>query len=774
MNYLLAVQNRKFTKTVVTGLLLALVVSTVGAVSAFNTPADYPQNVEWNWVKNAGTNCVNATGTDLYEWEVAITNHGPGTMDILYGAFQDDEAGCGATTRHPNPSRLQISGKNTFNEGESGNFKIAYDATNMDCGRVQVDASFREKIDNGREDTSLFLGMVINFGQNCGGETTEGNQEGDVQGKPEIVKTVRNITAHQNEFVNETEANPGDVVEFKLAVKAKDGKVNNARVHDDLPERLSLVSGSVYRGDTKLSDSLEINLGDFNKDQVRNITFKAKVAEANRFGDGRTGLENIAKVQSNNGEDRDEAHVVVRREVRQEITPTPTPTPTPTQQNGKIKIEKHVRRANTNENYANSVTVQPGAEVEFLLEVITTDGRVTDAYIRDQFPSRLHFVSGSIRVGNDVRPDDLSKIHLGTIEAGHVNQRQVTFRARVAQSNEFADGSTTLTNVGVAKSNQGDDDDDAHVIVSKQSTIPNIKIGFDKKARNVSDGQSQFSDVIYADANETIEFELSLNVFQGTLNNVVVWDQLPERLNLVPGTIRVNNDARPNNLGHIEVASVLSAGSLRTITFRATVSDTSTFSFGETTLVNTATVTHTDGSVTDYAWVKVQRQGNVNLVLSKLAFNTSKGKDATRQAADKGDYIDYVLTVENRGNTPALGFVIEDNIADVLELADLVNSVGATLDANKVLRWPGMTIPAGSKVQKSFTVRVKTAFVSESDFVMSNVYGNMVNVHVRKIPYEAPPTGNTTSISLSLALLMAASFAFVRQSGISFKLKGVK
>ena len=85
-----------------------------------------------------------------------------------------------------------------------------------------------------------------------------------------------------------------------------------------------------------------------------------------------------------------------------------------------------------------------------------------------------------------------------------------------------------------------------------------------------------------------------------------------------------------------------------------------------------------------------------------------------------------------------------------------------------------MTIPAGSKVQKSFTVRVKTAFVSESDFVMSNVYGNMVNVHVRKIPYEAPPTGNTTSISLSLALLMAASFAFVRQSGISFKLKGVK
>ena len=181
-------------------------------------------------------------------------------------------------------------------------------------------------------------------------------------------------------------------------------------------------------------------------------------------------------------------------------------------------------------------------------------------------------------------------------------------------------------------------------------------------------------------------------------------------------------------------------------------------------------------SMTDTASVTVIGRvlgGNIDLLQSKRAFNQTRGVDATTVTAQSGDIIVYTLSVENRGNQAATNFVVEDDIRDILELAELTSFGDATFNLGLYkLSWPAVTVPAGSKVDKVFTVRVRSAFPSASDFVMTNFYGNRVDVRVPRVGGEfiAPKTGATLALSLLFASLTVASYA-LRKEKFRFKLR---
>ena len=104
--------------------------------------------------------CVPAGGQ--YRWTAHVTDAGPTRMHAVTFAAFNREPGCADTIANPR-GWLTATGKDSYLPHESGEFTMTYDPSKMDCGRVQLDASFID--DNGKEH--LIFGTVIDYGKVC-------------------------------------------------------------------------------------------------------------------------------------------------------------------------------------------------------------------------------------------------------------------------------------------------------------------------------------------------------------------------------------------------------------------------------------------------------------------------------------------------------------------------------------------------------------------------------------------------------------------------------
>lgn len=151
-----------------------------------------------------------------------------------------------------------------------------------------------------------------------------------------------------------------------------------------------------------------------------------------------------------------------------------------------------------------------------------------------------------------------------------------------------------------------------------------------KQGRNLSDGISTFSDVVVADPNEIVVFQIRVtNSGSNLLTSVLLKDILPSRVSfnwniIVDGNPIVGGDG--GLLGSGLNLGDLSAGQSKIVSFQVKVSDVSQFSYGQVQLINTSTATSNNGATaSDSAAICVTRRQVSSVSYGNLASYISTG-----------------------------------------------------------------------------------------------------------------------------------------------------
>ncbi len=169
------------------------------------------------------------------------------------------------------------------------------------------------------------------------------------------------------------------------------------------------------------------------------------------------------------------------------------------------------------------------------------------------------------------------------------------------------------------------------------------------------------------------------------------------------------------------------------------------------------------------------------LILSKTARNDTKDIDnADGTVASAGDRIVYTLSTKNTSKGTTINdYVVEENLIDILQYADIENLSDGKLDEFGIVRWPKVNINPGQTLSKQIIVKVKNPIPSTPisasdpgsfDMKLTNVYGNTVNV---KLPpnivktteiatTSLPNTGPGETMTIGFVVIVFAGYFFMR------------
>lgn len=170
------------------------------------------------------------------------------------------------------------------------------------------------------------------------------------------------------------------------------------------------------------------------------------------------------------------------------------------------------------------------------------------------------------------------------------------------------------------------------------------------------------------------------------------------------------------------------------------------------------------------------------LILNKKARNiTQQIQNANGTTARAGDTIEYTLSVTNRAKTERKNFVIEENMEDVLEYADIIDASGATFTSNpvKMLTWRAVNIKPNETVNRTVLIKIKstipitpasTSDPLSNDLKMVNVYGDSIQINLPPHPIKTveqaittlPKTGLGSNIIISTLLLFVVTYFYFR------------
>jgi len=181
-----------------------------------------------------------------------------------------------------------------------------------------------------------------------------------------------------------------------------------------------------------------------------------------------------------------------------------------------------------------------------------------------------------------------------------------------------------------------------------------------------------------------------------------------------------------------------------------------------------------------------------SIIRAKSARNLTQGlADATTKPAQPGDRIEYTLRTTNNSTDP-IAIDTNENLADVLEYATLIQDGGGTLDTTtQTLHWDSIVLQPGQSYSRRLAVQLfdtipGTPIASNNplsyDCKLTNSYGNAVTVPIECPPSKIientvralPPVNQTANISFSTLLVLLAFILYVRTVQFAKEIKLIR
>jgi len=519
-----------------------------------------------------------------------------------------------------------------------------------------------------------------------------------------INKLVRNVTAGQNSFSGDTNANNGDLVQFQIQVQnTGNATLNNIIVRDNLPSGLSYGGGSTRVDGSSVSDGVVsngINVGSLNQGNIRTITFEVTV----NSGFSNQTLTNTAYARADQvNEKSDTATVFVSG----------------TSGNFNFTITKTVRDETAGQySFFENINANNGDQLMFQVQIQNnSNNALNNLFVRDVLPSGLNYIGGSTRVDGSFVSDGIISggINTGSLVVNGI--RTITFEASVNVFGSYS--SQTLTNTAYARADQvSEKSDTATAYISQQNIYGNLNIV--KYVRNQTSGQVSYTTSVNASGGDRVTFTIQISTLNSNqqVNNVKVWDSIPSGLTFVSGSAKLDGVFVSDAL----VSSGINLGTLvgnqtRTVTFDAMVNST----LSNQTLSNVSYVIGDNvpqQSASAQVIIGQVTSSNPSATLTKKVANlTSPNGSDTDNAASIGNTIQYTITVTNNGP----GILNNIRLNDVLPpytTFQAADSNGSYDSSSNQVSWYNGNLANSASL--SFTYRVTVQTVPNNGYVITN------------------------------------------------------
>ncbi|QEO05429.1 isopeptide-forming domain-containing fimbrial protein [Bacillus paralicheniformis] len=539
------------------------------------------------------------------------------------------------------PDTLKVDGKavSDAQDGDQGHYAEGK-ATGQFGNVTDTEwhtVTFQAKVKSGQSGKDIVNTANVN-GDNINDPDKPNNEVKVYPRNPELES--KKTASIQEKAEGNTDADHpevGDTLLYTIQTRniSEDSLIKNLTISDAIPEGLEYVPGTLKVDGKAVTDAQGDDQGDYTDGTVNgqfgditdmewhHVTFEVKVQP----GQAGKDIVNTATAGGDNVDKPNKPNHEVKVYPRDPV----------------LESEKTAKNLDSDKDI-----FEVGDTVVYTIKTRNkiTESTIENLVISDELPAGLTYVEGSIKASNGGE----AKIENGKITAnfGDVTDtewRTVTFQAKI----ESGYIGKTIKNVATVDGGNIDDPDKPGTDIKVDPKKPKLD---SKKTASLQEKAEGNTDADHPEVGDTLLYTIQTQnkVEDSLVKNLTISDAIPEGLEYVPGTLKVDGtavtDAQDDDQGHYGDGKVsgefgdVTDTKLHTVTFEVKVRS------GQAgkDIVNTATISGGNVDKPDKPSHEVKVYPRDPILESE---KTAKNLDSDKEKYEAGDTVVYTIKTRN-------------------------------------------------------------------------------------------------------------------------------